>query len=57
MKKKIRILSHEEAKEEDLKYSLSLSPEERLRELQKLRILNYGKAATAPMVKKITWFK
>ena len=52
-KPKARILTHQEAQTEDFDYFLNLSPKERLRELNKLRILNYGEKAMAPMVKKI----
>lgn len=52
-----RILSHQEANEEDFMYAVNLTPLKRLQLLYKLRILNYGEKATAPMSKKIQLIK
>ncbi len=52
-KSKARILTKKEVQTEDFEYFLGLTPKERLRELNKLRILNYGEKAMAPMAKKI----
>lgn len=52
-----RLISNEEAKEEDLQYFLGLKPVERLRLLMKLRVKNLGKAANLPMSKKLRIIK
>ncbi len=53
-KKIIRVLSHEEAEKEDQNWFINLSPTEKMREVQRLRILNYGKDALKPIKKIIT---
>lgn len=53
-KKQIRVLSHEESDKEDLDWFLNLSPTEKLREVQRLRIQNYGKDILKPIKKVIT---
>lgn len=52
-KKHIRSVTFEQAAEEDLKYSLSLTPLQRLQRLENLRRINLGNAASSPVTKKI----
>lgn len=53
IQKPIRTISFDQGKEEDLEYSLSLTPQERLKRLEKLRKINLGKAASTIISKKI----
>lgn len=50
---KIKSIDFDQAKEEDLDYSLSLTPEQRLKRLDELRELNLGKSAYTSISKKI----
>ena len=42
MEKSLRVLTHEEAAQEDREYWWSRTPEERLQQVEELRIKNYG---------------
>lgn len=53
-KKQIKVLTHEEAEQEDQEWFMSLSPTEKMREVQRLRVLNYGKEVLKPIKKIIT---
>lgn len=53
-KRQIRILTHEEVKKEDQEWFMKLSPTEKMREVQRLRVLNFGEDANKPIKKIIT---
>jgi hypothetical protein len=42
MEKSLRVLTHEEAAQEDREYWWSRTPEERLQHVEEVRIKNYG---------------
>ncbi|QNL21004.1 hypothetical protein HZR84_03290 [Hyphobacterium sp. CCMP332] len=53
-KNQIRVMTHEEAEKEDQEWFMALSPTEKIREVQRLRILNHGKDSLKPIKKVIT---